>query len=178
MTNKLEQYSKKYQGFLEYSPDKKINAILLDSYFETKYNIKFNDKHFETRTLSKELANFLESDGGKIEKIQIKRTHGKKKLFGLSVKIKKIKNNDSIEGIRIKLMGNNFDSISKKVELIKEKMSEYGIKPKECIRERKDLEEGIDEEDNDDTDNDDTDDEIIEDTILEVPHMEKSTTAP
>lgn len=125
MTNTLERYSKKYQGFLVYHSDKKMNAVLLDSYFETKYRIKFDndDISFDTRNISKELANFLEYDGGIVEKIQVKRTRGKKKLFELPVQIKKIKDEDNLDAIEIKIIGNNYDNISKKIESIKQNLS-------------------------------------------------------
>lgn len=166
MTIKLEQFSQKYQGFLEYPSDKvndrKMNAILLDTYFETKYRVRYGNEEILIRSISKELAVGLESDGMEIEKIQIKRSRGKKKLFKLPVKITKDRNNDNVECIKIKIIGNNFDSVSKKIDLIKNNLSKYGIKPTECIRDRKDLEEGIDEEDEFDTKDKD-------DTILEVP---------
>lgn len=165
MAIKLDQFSQKYQGFLEYPAnkvtDKKMNIILLDTYFETKYRVKYGDEEILTRNISKELANLLESDGMKIEKIQIKRSRGKKKLFKLPVKITRDMNKDNVECIKIKIIGNNFDSISKKIELIKQNLSEYGIKPSECIRERKDLEEGID----------DADEEYLED-IEEIENSE------
>lgn len=168
MAVKLEDFSKKYQGFLEYPvdkvTDKKMNAILYDTYLETKYRVKYGDEEILTRNISKELANLLESDGIEIEKVQIKRYRGKKKLFNLPVKITRDIDKDEVECIKIKIIGNNFDSVSKKIGLIKQNLSEYGIKPSECIRERKDLEEGIDddEEDLEDIEEIDNDDNVLE----------------
>lgn len=172
MAIKLEQFSQKYQGFLEYPSDKvndrKMSAILFDTYLETKYIIKYGDEEILTRNISKELATVLESDGMEIEKIQIKRLRGKKKLFKLPVRITKDMDKDNVECTKIKIIGNNFDSVAKKIELIKQNLSEYGIKPNECIRERKDLEEGIDDDEEDleyiEEENDDN-------TILEVPRV-------
>lgn len=159
--SKFEELSKKYQGFLFYpsdiQSDFKINAILLDTYYETKYRVCIGDEKIDVRNISKELSDFLKADGWTIDKIQTKRTYGRKNIFDIPVKIKKIKTKLGVEGILIKVIGNNHESISKRLEKLKDGLSDFGIKPKECIRERPDLEEK----------NEDKDDEYEEEERIE-----------
>lgn len=174
---KPERYSDKYKGYLTYLADPKISAILLDTYYQTRHRISFGEDDtniVEERFIKKDLAELLESYNIHVEKFQIKRSKSKKKLFDVPVEMRKVKTKDMLDGIRIRLTGNNLDSVAKKMDLIKNNIKEYGIEPKECIWYRDDLEEGIDEDEDNIEDLDEDDSlykDIIEEPILEFPKV-------
>lgn len=178
--SKLEQLSQKYQGFLVYHPERHINAILLDDSFEIRHRVVFKNRSVDVRSIDKEFSDYLKSRGWTIEKIQKQRTIGKKKLFGISVKVKKIKDKNNLENIEIKIVGNNQKNIEKKMDLIKQNLEKYEKKPKECIRQRPDLEDGIEDDESledrieddlgeVDEDIDNLYKEITEEPVLEIP---------
>ncbi len=148
---KSDRYSMKYKGYLTYPPDVKLNGILLESYFEHKYNISYDgddNNSILAPYIKKDLAELIENDGGIVDKIRVERTKGRKKLFDIPVEIRKIKNKGVVEGIRIRLTSDSKEDIIKTIEYIKEKMSEYGIKPKECVWQKNDkstIDKSIDE---------------------------------
>lgn len=133
---KSDRYLSKFKGYLTYPPDKIISGALLDYYYEYKFSIQFEESGILAQYIKKDLINMIEKDGGKVEKVGMLRSRGKSKLFDIPVEIRKIKKKNNFEGIRIRLTGDTKDEISQKIDIIKERLSEYGIKPKECIFEK------------------------------------------
>lgn len=130
---KSDRYLQKYKGYLTYPPERILNGVLLDYYYEYNFNVKYGEEDIFTPYVKKDLSELIEKYGGIVEKVQVLRTRGKEKLFGIPVEIRKIKNKSVLEGLRIRLTSDNKDGLIQTIEFIKEKMSEYGIKPKECV---------------------------------------------
>lgn len=157
---KKDRYKIRFKAYITYPYEEKITGIFLEEHYDTISRIKLEDNSLDT-TISKELANFIVSEGGKVEKIKVLRFRGKKKLFDIPVEIKN-RNNELV----IRLVGKTKEELSKNIEEIKKKLLKSGVKhTKVCSwRRLEDFDEG-------------TDDEYLENAedniILEAHHLKK-----
>lgn len=157
---KQNRYNIRFKAYITFPYEEKISGTFLEEHYDTISRIKLEDNSLDT-TISKELADFIVSEGGTVEKIKILRYRGKKKLFDLPVEIKNKKSE-----LVVRLVGKTKEKLFENIEYIKNELLKYGVKPtKVCSWQRlEDFDEG---EFDEDTEN------IEDDIVSDFPHIIK-----
>lgn len=117
------------KAYLTFPRDSTTNAILLQTKWEKRYAVTFNGLSIDKCThFTQRLLKNLADRGAKVEVKDAETYTGKNVLFGVQARTE-ILNNDLI---RVRVEGQDLESMMYKIRKIKEGMARFGYQPKVC----------------------------------------------